>query len=235
MPKEFFEMKARAVFAESGGDPECADALARWGQDVADHRADEIQRLGVLVAQDGTLLAETMRHRGPELSTVYVATMLDESLDPLGVEGTVMDMARAECVRQTGQAVIHVPAWQVVRGAGLAQHHEQPMSAAEIAGWRSLLGLTHEEMAARLINRFGRAVNPRTVRDWESGREQVSRAIADQVEQLGAEHDALVQQMIASDKPVQLRRRGQGGGWEIAAFGRAQQQHPGLRADWIDS
>lgn len=106
------------------------------------------------------------------------------------------------------------------------------MSPAQFAGYRSLLGLTHDEMGARLVNRFGRSVNPATIRDWETGREQIGQSIAAQVWQLVSEHDALVQEMLAAEDPIRLPRRGDGGGWQIAAYGRALAIDPNLHAVW---
>ena len=106
------------------------------------------------------------------------------------------------------------------------------MSPAQFAGYRSLLGLTHDEMGARLVNRFGRPVNPATIRDWETGREQIGQSIAAQVWQLVSEHDALVQEMLAAEEPIRLPRRGDGGGWQIAAYGRALAIDPNLHAVW---
>ena len=229
MPAEFFDWKARQIIAAAHGDPDTAGPLATWAEDVRTRRWDEAAGLGVLVAADGRLVAET--HRGKPLpdrpNPAYVTRILDPAVT--GIERMVSDMAAADAHQQLGLPVILVAADQVCQGAGPKR---SAMSPAQFAGYRSLLGLTHDEMGARLVNRFGRPVNPATIRDWETGREQIGQSIAGQVRQLADEHDALVQEMLTSDEPIRLPRRGDGGGWQIAAYGRALLVDPDLRAVW---
>ena len=229
MPAEFFDWKARQIIAAAHGDPDTAGPLAAWAEDVKTNRWDEAAGLGVLVAADGRLVAETRRGKPlPDRpNPAYVTKILDPAVT--GIERMVSDMAAADAHQQLGLPVILVTADQVCQGAGPKR---SAMSPAQFAGYRSLLGLTHDEMGARLVNRFGRPVNPATIRDWETGREQIGQSIAGQVRQLASEHDALVQEMLAAEEPIRLPRRGDGGGWQIAAYGRALAIDPNLHAVW---
>ena len=229
MPAEFFDWKARQIIAAAHGDPDTAGPLATWAEDVKTRRWDEAAGLGVLVAADGRLVAETRRGKPlPDRpNPAYVTRILDPAVT--GIERMVSDMAAADAHYQLGLPVILVAADQVCQGAG---PRRPAMSPAQFAGYRSLLGLTHDEMGARLVNRFGRPVNPATIRDWETGREQIGQSIAGQVRKLAGEHDALVREMLTADEPIRLSRRGEGGGWQIAAYGRALTENPDLPAVW---
>jgi len=100
----------------AGGDPGNAGPLAAWAEDARLHR--DWQRLGVIVAYDGTLIAETIRLNVlVGVSVVYVTDALVELPDPDDAEGTILDLACGAIRQQIGQPIIHVPAWQVCTGA----------------------------------------------------------------------------------------------------------------------
>ena len=105
------------------------------------------------------------------------------------------------------------------------------MTAAEFAAWRHLLGLTLDELAAAL------AVNPRTTRAWESGRDPIPARIAGELAALEVEHRELVAAMIAAEAPVAIHRDKQAGprprGWYVAAAARALAVEPELEVDWL--
>lgn len=56
----YFTERARAVFARESGDPDSTADLAAW----AEQARDRTDVHGVIVAQDGTVVAETVRQRG---------------------------------------------------------------------------------------------------------------------------------------------------------------------------
>lgn len=59
MSRKYFRAQADDMFAQAGGDPANAGPLAAWAENTRLHR--DWQRLGVIVAYDGTLVAETIR------------------------------------------------------------------------------------------------------------------------------------------------------------------------------
>ena len=81
MSSEYFEAQARDVMERAGGDPGNAGPLAAWAEDARLHR--DWQRLGVIVAYDGTLIAETVRlNIMVGITSTYVVDLLVELPDP---------------------------------------------------------------------------------------------------------------------------------------------------------
>ena len=116
MSSEYFEAQARDVFMAAGGDPANSRPLATWAEDARANR--DWRRLGVVVAQDGRLIAETIRLNVlVGVTVVYVTDVLVDLPDPGDVDGTILDLACGVIRNQIGQPVIHVPAWQVCTGA----------------------------------------------------------------------------------------------------------------------
>ena len=105
------------------------------------------------------------------------------------------------------------------------------MTGAEMAAWRHLLGLTLDELAEAL------AVNVRTTRSWESGRDPIPLRIRDEVSVLVAEHGNLAARMTADGRPVGIVRdkatpSPRPRGWYVAAAARALAVEPGLMVEW---
>lgn len=105
------------------------------------------------------------------------------------------------------------------------------LTAAEFAVWRHLLGFTLDELAAAL------AVNPRTVRSWESGRDPIPARIGEELAALDVEHRELATRMASDGRPVAIHRdKAQGvrpRGWYVAAAARALAVEPDLEVDWL--
>ena len=115
MSSEYFEAQARDVMERACGDPGNAGPLAAWAEDARLHR--DWQRLGVIVAYDGTLVAETIRLNVlVGITATYVVDLLVELPDPDDVDGVLLDLAVASIRRQLGAPVIHVPAWSTCSG-----------------------------------------------------------------------------------------------------------------------
>jgi hypothetical protein len=115
MTHPYFVDKAKALFTARSGDPDNAGALAAWAERV---RPSNDSRLGVLVALDGTLIAET-RHIPSAPSTpgaAYVRVALGD------VYGELVDrevgLATGQASTITGQPVIHVKFSEVCTGHG---------------------------------------------------------------------------------------------------------------------
>lgn len=107
----YFVAQARDWMRRAGGDPACAGELARWAE-IA--RLAGMSDRGVIVAADGTLLAETWQSRG-RLTCRYVDTA-----DLARLTGTwypnVLDMAMGAIRRAVGQGVAHASYWDVCTG-----------------------------------------------------------------------------------------------------------------------
>jgi hypothetical protein len=110
----YFVAKARDLFARAGGDPDLSGYLARWAQTVV----DDDPRRGVIVAKDGSLLAETRYiPGGPGAVGATYVTAVSDGLPPAGILDTEVGLAEGALRKATGQAVIHVRHSQVCRGA----------------------------------------------------------------------------------------------------------------------
>lgn len=114
MAHPYFVAKARARFAELGGDPNNAGPLAEWAEE-AKQIGDA--RRGVIVADDGELVAETYycvdhpdRPKGS-----YVKQADARRYDLVGNETS---LATAQLRRILGKKVVHVTMAEVCRGAG---------------------------------------------------------------------------------------------------------------------
>ena len=107
----YFVARARDWMRRVGGDPTRAGELARWAE-IA--RLAGMRGRGVIVAADGTLLAETWQSRG-RLTCRYVDTA-----DLARLTGTwypnVLDMAMGAIRRAVGQGVAHASYWDVCTG-----------------------------------------------------------------------------------------------------------------------
>lgn len=117
----YFTAKASQWMRRAGGDPAAAGDLARWAQiawhAARPHNTCQLQRRGVIIAADGTLLAETRscgRGPGPMVDHVDVADL--RRLTGAGYP-TVVDMALGAIRRAVGQPVAHVKFSEVCVGA----------------------------------------------------------------------------------------------------------------------
>ena len=144
-----------------------------------------------------------------------------------------LDRARA-AQRDAERALDGADAEVAAARAALPEIAEQVSEAspAEVAALRHALGLSGDQMAAML------GVNPRTVRSWESGRDRLSESARVAVWDLARRHDALVDQMLAADVPIAIRREQSTGdlpprGWFLAAAGRALLADPEVSIEWV--
>lgn len=97
-----YRAAARRVMDCAGGDPERADALAAWGQEV--HQAGDVDARAVL-ARDGTIVVRARLNHG-RVQVVYVTR--DHDAQVLGVAGLEAGLAMSQIARVTGQNVILV-------------------------------------------------------------------------------------------------------------------------------
>lgn len=114
----YFEAKARKVIQDAGGDPAVAGALAVWADRV---RASGDDRRGVIVAEDGEIIAETERRE----NATYV-TEADRQRLAL-INGNELGLARAELRRRLGKNLIHVRAWEVCTGQSVSSETAAPI------------------------------------------------------------------------------------------------------------
>lgn len=108
----YFVAWARDWMRRVGGDPACAGELARWAE-IA--RLAGMRGRGVIVAADGTLLAETWQSRG-RLTCRYVDTADLARLTGTTWYPNVLDMAMGAIRRAVGQGVAHASYWDVCTG-----------------------------------------------------------------------------------------------------------------------
>ena len=121
----YFVVKAREVFSRAGGDPDRAGELAVWAEEAK--RIGDPKR-GVIVAEDGTLVADTRYVADVGIGASYV---VKEDADRLGLFGNEVGLATAQIGRKLGQRVIHVTMAEVTRGAGAPA--ADPLDAARRA------------------------------------------------------------------------------------------------------
>lgn len=122
----YFVAKASEWMRRAGGDPARAGDLARWAQiawhagrsaDGAPDHTGGFRYRGVLIAEDGTLLAETRRcgrKRGPKADYVDLGDL--RRLTGTDVGPHVVDMALGRIRRAVGQPVAHVRFSEVCEG-----------------------------------------------------------------------------------------------------------------------
>ena len=110
----YFLSKARDVCIQASGDPANAAALAAWAQEARDVNDS---RRGVIVAEDGSLIAETYFYPGgPDTPGATYLTPADTKRYELF--GNELGIALGALSRITGQHLIHVRMSEVCSGAG---------------------------------------------------------------------------------------------------------------------
>jgi hypothetical protein len=112
----YFVDKARDVFAGAGGNPDLSGPLAEWASKA---REAGDPRVGVIVAEDGTIIART-RHTPGNGSTTCGGTYVyrkDTARGEGGI-GEILDRAMARLAHEHDQPMIHVRYWEVCQGAG---------------------------------------------------------------------------------------------------------------------
>lgn len=123
------------------------------------------------------------------------------------------------------------PRRHLSKGIEAMPSEARPLSPAEFAAYRHMIGLSARELAERLD------VRVTTVQDWESGRRgaRPSSRISDEVRALVAEHAALAQAMAMDGQPVVIPRSSPDRGWLLAAAARALEIEPDIMLEWLDS
>lgn len=111
-PHPYFVAKAHAAFKRAGGDPNLSGPLAEWAEEA--HEIGDTTR-GVLVAQDGRIVAHTI-HRGTDPGVTYV--LRDEASPWPEQMDMELGLATSRFRRALGQGVIHVRFYEVCTGPG---------------------------------------------------------------------------------------------------------------------
>lgn len=113
MTHPYFVEQARARMHRAGGDPGHSAALAEWAE--AAH-AENDSRRGVVVAEDGELIAETIRvvDERTGASATYVVT---EDAERWQLRPTEVGLALGALRRATGKRLIHVRMSEVCTGS----------------------------------------------------------------------------------------------------------------------
>lgn len=107
-----------------------------------------------------------------------------------------------------------------------------PMSPAELAITRQLLGLNRGELARIL------GVRRDTLRDWETGDGAIPARIAGEMQGLLVEHDQLVARIIQDGRPASIPRtlppdHPRPASWYHGAAARALDADPDLIIEWL--
>ena len=136
----YFVAKARQRMAAAGGDPANAGPLAEWARDAK--RIGDARR-GVIVAEDGELVAATMYHPGTN-SRPGVSYVEKADVQRWGLNHDETGLATAELERVTGRRLVHVTMPEVCRGAGKfiqqvadGSHTPDPLAPVKRAAARS--------------------------------------------------------------------------------------------------
>lgn len=106
----YFIAKAREYMHKAGGDPDLAGPLADWARAA---RAINDTNRGVIVAEDGTIVAQTRRMGYPAAAS-YVT---QEDAQRYGLHAEEVGLAMGELRRITGQRLVHVTMSDVCCGA----------------------------------------------------------------------------------------------------------------------
>lgn len=146
----YFDAKAREAFAQAGGDPTVTAALSAWAETARDR--DDVH--GVIVAEDGSIIAETVRRgRRSGVQAVYVS-------DPdgkLGLFGDEVGIALGQIRRKIGQRVIHLTRTQLTKGAGEFIRDptpDIPEALQDLAGLRDLRDTTATALRQAALEAF---------------------------------------------------------------------------------
>lgn len=109
----YFTAKAREVFYRAGGDPDLSGPLAAWAEEA---RNINDPHRGVVVAEDGEILATTFLARSPGgVSAWYIDA---EAVKRYRTDLSVVDMAMGRITYATGKRAVHITMSDVCTGAG---------------------------------------------------------------------------------------------------------------------
>lgn len=114
MTHAYFVAKARARLAQAGGDPDHAGPLAEWAGEAK--RIGDARR-GVIVAEDGELIAETLYHP-PTAGSPGATYVRPDDTERYDLSPNEVGMAMGQLHQITGKRLIHVTMPEVCRGAG---------------------------------------------------------------------------------------------------------------------
>lgn len=106
------------------------------------------------------------------------------------------------------------------------QHAEMP--AATFAAIRQNLGLSQEEMGARLVGRSPAGITARSIRNFESGAQGIRPEIAEEALDLLQQHIEEVEGIGAPEKIVVAR----GDHWSLAVAAQVQRLDPHVVIEW---
>ncbi len=180
---------ARAVFIKAGGDPDHSGPLAAWAESVI---GTDDMAAGVIVAEDGTILAHT-RRSGRPVAASYVTSVADPA--HAGVVNVEAGLAAGRLRRLTGQGTIEVTYSQVCKGAGThvrraAQDTHERMDPATLRTYREALGLTQAGLGERMPRPGGGHVTAETVRWWERGKDPIPYGVPAELAVIAADRAA---------------------------------------------
>jgi hypothetical protein len=109
----YFHDKAKAAFTAAGGNADLAAELADW----AEQNVRNDSYLGVIVGEDGAILAETMHY--PQVGATYVIGVEDYEHHAHVALNREVGLALNALLRATGKGAVHIRHWQVCRGASV--------------------------------------------------------------------------------------------------------------------
>ena len=158
MTHEYFIAKAREVFARAGGDPANAGALAEWAEEAK--KIGDAKR-GVIVAEDGQIIAATRYVAEPGIGASYV---IKADSDRLGLFGNEVGLALGQIRQQVSQRVIHVTMPEVTRGAGArVPDLADPLEAVRRAARES--AAAEDALRQAVIDAHAAGASPRQIGD----------------------------------------------------------------------
>lgn len=112
VPSGYYLTRAATALREAGAPTADPTEIATWAQETA--RTDRRARAGIVVDQQGRILAETRRH-GRDVQAWYVVRLAD-GIDQRWVLDTEVSLAMGGIRQQTGRPVIHLSWWDVGSG-----------------------------------------------------------------------------------------------------------------------
>lgn len=124
MTHPYFVAKARTVFHRAGGNPDNSGALATWAEEA---RSKADSKHGVLVAEDGTLVAHTIWATSNIGPAYYIEDLLvdlgedvrrEVGLTPSRTGGYRVATAMGTLRRAMRQPIIEVRYWEACTGSG---------------------------------------------------------------------------------------------------------------------
>ena len=200
----YFKTKAQLALHKAGANTDNWEPLATWAQQARKNdpqpdpdRVRDFVPQGVIITQNGDIVAQTFRSLGTTMSPG--GTYVDRDTCTVDFEGgNELGLARSAIAHELGERLVHIKYSDVACGDGDWAYREAvrlgletPMVTGDDVKYRRLaLGLSQPELAAILD------VKQQTISNYERDARRIPAWLLDELAAMEDEQDALTADIV---------------------------------------